>query len=139
MIDATNLTKKFGDVTAVDGLTFHVAEGEVFGFLGPNGAGKTTTVRMLCCLIAKTSGEARIAGYDIGNASDSLKIRRIIGLIPENVGLYGELSTYRNLDFYARLYDRTEQQRKESIERLLRRCSGSGRKRTSPWEHSPRG
>ena len=120
MIDAVNLTKKFGDVTAVDGLTFHVDEGEVFGFLGPNGAGKTTTVRMLCCLIARTSGEARIAGYDTGNDSDSLKIRKIIGLIPENVGLYGELSAYRNLDFYARLYDRTEQQRKESIERLLR-------------------
>jgi len=120
MIDAVNLTKKFKDVTAVDGLTFHVDEGEVFGFLGPNGAGKTTTVRMLCCLIARTSGEARIAGYDTGNDSDSLKIRKIIGLIPENVGLYGELSAYRNLDFYARLYDRTEQQRKESIERLLR-------------------
>jgi ABC-2 type transport system ATP-binding protein len=120
MIDAVNLTKKFKDITAVDGLTFHVDEGEVFGFLGPNGAGKTTTVRMLCCLIARTSGESRIAGYDTGNDSDSLKIRKIIGLIPENVGLYGELSAYRNLDFYARLYDRTEQQRKESIERLLR-------------------
>ena len=120
MIDAVNLTKKFGDVTAVDGLTFHVAEGEVFGFLGPNGAGKTTTVRMLCCLIARTSGEATIAGYDTGNDADSLKIRKMIGFMPENVGLYGELSAYRNLDFYARLYDRTEQQRKESIERLLR-------------------
>ncbi|MGA2912578.1 MAG: ABC transporter ATP-binding protein [Methanoregula sp.] len=120
MIDAVNLTKKFKDITAVDGLTFHVDEGEVFGFLGPNGAGKTTTVRMLCCLIARTSGEARIAGFDTGNDSDSLKIRKIIGLIPENVGLYGELSAYRNLDFYARLYDRTGQQRKESIERLLR-------------------
>ncbi len=120
MIDSINLTKKFGDTIAVDGLTFHVDEGEVFGFLGPNGAGKTTTVRMLCCLIARTSGEARIAGYDVGNDSDSLKIRRIIGLIPENVGLYDELSTYRNLDFYARLYDRTAQQRNESIERLLR-------------------
>jgi len=120
MIDAIHLTKKFGDVTAVDGLTFHVAEGEVFGFLGPNGAGKTTTIRMLCCLIARTSGEAWIAGYDTGNDADSLKIRKIIGFMPENTGLYGELSAYRNLDFYARLYDRTEQQRKESIERLLR-------------------
>ncbi|MFZ0005975.1 MAG: ABC transporter ATP-binding protein [Methanoregula sp.] len=120
MIDAINLTKKFGDLTGVDSLTFHVSEGEVFGFLGPNGAGKTTTVRMLCCLISKTSGEARIAGYDTTNDADSLKIRRIIGFMPENVGLYSELSAYQNLDFYAKLYDRTEQQRKESIERLLR-------------------
>ncbi len=120
LIDAENLTRKFGDITAVDNLTFHIPEGEVFGLLGPNGAGKTTTVRMLCCLIAKTSGEGRIAGYDIGDEAGSLKIRKIIGLIPENVGLYGPLSVYRNLDFYARLYERTEQQRKESIERLLR-------------------
>jgi ABC-2 type transport system ATP-binding protein len=119
VIDAENLTRKFGDVTAVDGLTFHIPEGEVFGLLGPNGAGKTTTVRMLCCLIAKTSGGARIAGLDIGDEADSLKIRKMIGLIPENVGLYEELSAYRNLDFYARLYGRSESQRKESIERLL--------------------
>ncbi len=120
MIDAENLTRKFGDITAVDGISFHIEEGEVFGLLGPNGAGKTTTVRMLCCLIGKTSGEGRIADYQIGTEADCLKIRKMIGLIPENVGLYGSLSVYRNLDFYARLYERTEQQRKESIERLLR-------------------
>ena len=62
MIQTQNLTKKFGDLTAVDNLTLKVNAGEVFGFLGPNGAGKTTTVRMLCCLISKTSGEARIGG-----------------------------------------------------------------------------
>lgn len=120
LIDAENLTRKFGDITAVDNLTFHIPEGEVFGLLGPNGAGKTTTVRMLCGLIAKTGGEGRIAGYEIGDEAGSLKIRRMIGLIPESVGLYGSLSVYRNLDFYARLYERTEQQRKESIERLLK-------------------
>ena len=119
MIDVENLTRKFGDLTAVENVSFHIDEGEVFGLLGPNGAGKTTTVRMLCCLIAKTSGEGRIAGYQIGKDPDCLKIRKLIGLIPENVGLYGSLSIYRNLDFYARLYERTEQQRKESIERLL--------------------
>lgn len=131
MIDAENLSRKFGDVTAVDSLTFHIGEGEVFGLLGPNGAGKTTTVRMLCCLIAKTSGEGRIAGYEIGNEADSLKIRQMIGLIPESVGLYNELSTYRNLDFYARLYGRSEQQRKESIERLLK-LLGLWEKRDKP-------
>ncbi|MGD0805684.1 MAG: ABC transporter ATP-binding protein [Candidatus Bathyarchaeia archaeon] len=119
MIDTENLTKKFGDLTAVDNLTLHVNDGEVFGFLGPNGAGKTTTVRMLCCLISKTSGEARIAGYDVGKEVDSLKIRKLIGYVPDNVGLYDELSAYDNLDFYGKLYDCTEEQRRKNIQRLL--------------------
>ena len=63
MIEVSNLTKKFGEITAVDDLSFHVEEGEVFGLLGPNGAGKTTTVRMLCCLISKTRGEAKVGVY----------------------------------------------------------------------------
>ena len=120
MIETENLTKKFGDLTAVDGITLSVMEGEVFGFLGPNGAGKTTTVRMLCCLISKTSGVARIAGYEVGNDADSLKIRKIIGLVPDNVGLYDALSAYDNLDFYGKLYDCTEAQRKENIQRFLK-------------------
>jgi len=119
LIETENLTKKFGDLTAVDGVTLHVEEGEVFGFLGPNGAGKTTTVRMLCCLISKTSGEARIAGYEVGKDADSLKIRKLIGLVPDNVGLYDDLSAYDNLDFYGKLYDCTEAQRKENIQRFL--------------------
>jgi ABC-2 type transport system ATP-binding protein len=118
-IEASGLTKKFGDLTAVDSVTFNVNEGEVFGFLGPNGAGKTTTIRMLCCLISKTSGDARIAGYDVGRDADALKIRRLIGLMPDSVGLYDSLSAYDNLDFYGKLYDRTAAQRKESIQRFL--------------------
>ncbi len=120
MIDTVNLTRKFGEVTAVDGLTLHVDDGEVFGFLGPNGAGKTTTVRMLCCLISKTGGEARVANYDVGNVADAPKIRRLIGLVPDNVGLYEDLSAYENLDYYGKLYRRTEAQRKESIEYFLK-------------------
>jgi ABC-2 type transport system ATP-binding protein len=120
LIDAQNLTKKFGEVTAVEGLTFHIGEGEVFGFLGPNGAGKTTTVRILCCLISKTGGEVRIADYDVGNTADSLKIRKMIGLVPDNVGLYDKLSAYENLDFYGKLYECTEKLRKENIEHFLK-------------------
>jgi ABC-2 type transport system ATP-binding protein len=119
LIETENLTKKFGDLMAVDALTLRVEEGEVFGFLGPNGAGKTTTVRMLCCLISKTSGEARIAGYQVGKDADALKIRKLIGLMPDNVGLYDTLSAYDNLDFYGKLYDCPEAQRKENIQRLL--------------------
>lgn len=119
MIETENLTKKFGDVTAVDGITLRVDEGEIFGFLGPNGAGKTTTVRMLCTLISKTSGEARVAGYEVGKEADSLKIRQLIGFVPDNVGLYESLSAYDNLDFYGKLYDCPESQRKENIQRFL--------------------
>jgi ABC-2 type transport system ATP-binding protein len=120
MIEVKNLTKKFGNITAVDRLTFHINEGEIFGLLGPNGAGKTTTMRMLCCLISKTSGEAKIADYEIGDNANPLKIRKIIGLVPENVGLYNELSAYENLDYYGKLYECPEQQRKENIEYFLK-------------------
>ena len=120
MITVENLTKKFGEVTAVEGLTFQVEEGEVFGFLGPNGAGKTTTIRMLCCLISKTSGEAKIDDYQIGKAADSLQIRKMIGLVPDNVGLYDDLSAFENLDFYGKLYECPEGRRRENIERFLK-------------------
>jgi ABC-2 type transport system ATP-binding protein len=119
MIEIESLTKKFDDLTAVESLSLHVNEGEVFGFLGPNGAGKTTTVRMLCCLISKTSGNARISGYNIGDKGDSLKIRKIIGLVPDNVGLSEHMSAYDNLDFYGKIYDLPNDQRKESIRRFL--------------------
>ncbi len=120
MITVENLTKKFGEITAVEGLTFQVEEGEVFGLLGPNGAGKTTTIRMLCCLISKTSGDVRIANYAIDKAADSLQIRKMIGLVPDDVGLYGDLSAFENLDFYGKLYECPEGQRRENIERFLK-------------------
>jgi len=119
LIDTENLAKKFGSLTAVDNLTLHVNDGEVFGFLGPNGAGKTTTIRMLCCLISKTSGTATVGGYEIGNKADSLKIRKIIGLVPDNVGLSEHLTAYDNLDIYGKIYDCTETQRKDNIKRFL--------------------
>ena len=120
MIDVEGLTRRFDDLLAVDQVTFSVAEGEVFGFLGPNGAGKTTTVRMLACLISKTSGSAKIGGYDIGSTSDQPRIRRMIGLVPDNVGLYEELSAYKNLDFYGRYYKVDQTKRRERIEYFLK-------------------
>jgi ABC-2 type transport system ATP-binding protein len=120
MIEAENLTRKFGDLTAVDNVTFKVDQGEIFGFLGPNGAGKTTTVRMLCCLISKTSGQARIADYEVGNKSDSIKIRKVIGFVSDNVGLYDSLTAYENLDYFGKLYKCPEPRRKENIERFLK-------------------
>jgi len=120
MIETDCLTKRFGNNTAVSDLTLRVDEGEVFGFLGPNGAGKTTTVRMLCCLISKTSGDAKLGGYDLGRAGDRTKIRGMVGILPESPGLYDDLSAYRNLDFYGRMYHCPDGPRRESVERLLR-------------------
>jgi ABC-2 type transport system ATP-binding protein len=120
MIETEDLTRKFGSLTAVEGLSLEVKEGEVFGFLGPNAAGKTTTVRMLCCLISKTSGKARIGDYEVEREKDCLAIRKMVGLLPENVGLYDNLSAYRNLDFYGRLYEVPEEKRQQNIERLLK-------------------
>jgi ABC-2 type transport system ATP-binding protein len=120
MIETEHLTRKFGDLTAVDNVTFKVNQGEVFGFLGPNGAGKTTTVRMLCCLISKTSGSARIGDYEVGNKSDSVKIRKMIGFVSDNVGLCESLTAYENLEYYGKLYKCPEPRRKENIERFLK-------------------
>jgi ABC-2 type transport system ATP-binding protein len=120
VIETEHLTRKFGTLTAVDDVTFKVNQGEIFGFLGPNGAGKTTTVRMLCCLISKSSGDARVGDYEVGNKSDSSKIRKLIGLVPDNVGLYDSLTTYENLDYYGKLYKVPEARRKENIERFLK-------------------
>ncbi len=120
LITVENLTKKFGEVTAVDGVTFQVNDGEVFGFLGPNGAGKTTTVRMLCCLISRTNGRAIIDNLDVGKPDDALRIRKMIGFVPDNVGLYGDLTAWENLDFYGQLYECPQPRRRENIERFLK-------------------
>ena len=120
MIDVENLTKRFGEVTAVEGLTFHVEEGEIFGFLGPNGAGKTTTVRMLATLISKTAGRAEVAGCEVGQEAEELKLRQRIGVLPENVGLYEGTSAYENLEYFGRLHRMDAATLRTNIERLLR-------------------
>ncbi len=119
MIEIENLSRKFGAVTAVDGLTLTIAEGEVFGLLGPNGAGKTTTIRMLAGLIGKTSGEAQVAGCRVGDPATARKLRSLIGLMPEEAGLYQDLTAARTLDFYGRLYQVPAGARAERAERLL--------------------
>jgi len=103
MIQIRNLTKKFGNLTAVDNLTLDVREGEVFGFLGPNGAGKTTTVRMLTCLVGPTSGQATVNGLQVGR--DDTAIRRSVGILTETPGLYDRLSAEKNLTIFANLYE----------------------------------
>jgi ABC-2 type transport system ATP-binding protein len=119
VIEMEHLTRKFGSVTAVDGLTLAIAEGEVFGLLGPNGAGKTTTIRMLAGLIGTTSGEARVAGCRVGDPAAARKLRGLVGLMPEEAGLYPDLSAARTLDFFGRLYGVPAGTRAERTERLL--------------------
>jgi ABC-2 type transport system ATP-binding protein len=103
MIVTENLTRRFGNILAVDNLTLTVEAGEVFGFLGPNGAGKTTTIRVLTALISPTSGKASVAGCEIGQEDGH--IRRRVGILTESPGLYDRLSAERNLAFFAQLYE----------------------------------
>ncbi|NOX44288.1 MAG: ABC transporter ATP-binding protein [Caldiserica bacterium] len=102
VIRTEGLTRRFGDLVAVEDLSFAVGQGEVVALLGPNGAGKTTTVRMLACLIAPTSGRAWVAGREIREAPD--EIRAIVGILTETPGLYRRLSAWQNLRFFAELY-----------------------------------
>ena len=112
------LTKRFGTLTAVDGVDLEVREGEVFGYLGPNGAGKTTTLRLLCALIAPTSGTAEVAGYRLGR--DDQQIRAAVGILTELPGLYERQSAWDNLIFYATLYGLDGPTGRAQAERFLR-------------------
>jgi len=101
-IEIDGLTKKFGDVTAVDGVSLSVRDGEIFGFLGPNGSGKSTLIRMLCGLIIPTAGTARVAGFDILSETDD--IRQTIGYMSQQFSLYQDLTVWENVNFYAHVY-----------------------------------
>ncbi|MFB6291301.1 MAG: ATP-binding cassette domain-containing protein [Candidatus Bipolaricaulia bacterium] len=103
VIEVENLTKDYGDLRAVDGINFDVSEGEIFGFLGPNGAGKTTTIKMLCGLLAPTSGIARIAGMEV--AKKPMEIRKQIGLVFQTSSLDDRLTGRENLSFHGKLYN----------------------------------
>src|SRR5438876_2376151 len=102
MIACENLTRRFGNFTAVDHVSFTVSKGSIFGFLGPNGSGKSTVIRMLCGLLEPTEGRATIAGYDV--ARETERIKSLIGYMSQKFSLYDELTVHENLMFYGRLY-----------------------------------
>ena len=116
-IEVENLTKKFGDFTAVDDLSLNVKNNEIFGFLGPNGAGKSTTIRMLCTLAQPTSGSAKVAGYDL--TKDPAKVRENIGLVAEKMIMYDRLTAAENLRFFGKLYAIPKKKLEERIDELL--------------------
>jgi ABC-2 type transport system ATP-binding protein len=118
LIEATNLTKKFGSFTATDNVNFKIKRGEIFGFLGPNGAGKSTTFKMLCGLMKPTSGTAHVLGLSLEKSS--YKARAKIGYMSQKFSLYGDISVYENLKFFAGVYGLKKEKRLEKIENMIK-------------------
>jgi ABC-2 type transport system ATP-binding protein len=118
IIIAHELTKRFGDFTAVDHISFEVQKGEIFGFLGANGAGKTTAMRMLCGLSLPTSGEATIAGFEVYKQTE--KIKKSIGYMSQKFSLYEDLTVRENIRFYGGIYGKSDKFIKEKTEFLIK-------------------
>ncbi len=116
-IEVEDLTKKFGDFTAVDHISFHVGKGEIFGFLGANGAGKTTAMRMLCGLSKPTSGKGSVAGFDIAKQSE--KIKKHIGYMSQKFSLYEDLKVWENIRLFAGIYGVEEKQIAPKTDEML--------------------
>ena len=126
VIEVVHLTKKFGDFTAVDDISFHVRRGEIFGFLGANGAGKTTAMRMLTGLSFPTSGKGTVAGFDIRTQSELIK--KHIGYMSQKFALYGDLTVRDNLELFAGIYGVPRKETDARIDNLLGRLSMSHEK-----------
>jgi len=117
-VELQGLTRRFGDLTAVDGLSFAVAPGELFGLVGPDGAGKTTTLRMLAGVLRPSAGDARLGGVSV--TRDPERVKHSIAYMSQRFGLYGDLTVAENLDFYADLYRVPRAERAARLERLYR-------------------
>ena len=127
VIEVERLTKKFGDFTAVDHISFEVAAGEVLGYLGPNGSGKTTTIRMLLGLLQPSDGNARVLGFDIRKQAES--IRPLVGYMSQKFALYDELTMRENLEFYAGVYDVPRRERAERVRAVIELLHLQGREK----------
>src|SRR5438034_9666920 len=117
MIRTENLTKKFDQVAAIDGLSLEVHEGEIFGLVGPDGAGKTTTMRLLTSIMDPDAGEAWVAGHHVVRQSEAVKAE--IGYMSQRFGLYADLTVMENIDFYADIYNVPRKGRDQQVQRLL--------------------
>ncbi len=119
IIETRDLVKSFGKFTAVDGLSVAVPAGSIYGFIGPNGAGKTTTMRILTTLTRPTAGQAWVAGYSVTEDGERRAVRRAIGYMPDEFGVYDDLRVWEYLDFFAACYDIPENERRQLIGDLL--------------------
>lgn len=128
VIEVSNLTKRFGHFTAVDNISFDVNEGEIFGFLGANGAGKTTAIKMLCGISKPTSGEGKVAGYDI--IKENEKIKRNIGYMSQKFSLYEDLKVWENIRLFAGIYGLTNKEIAEKTDKLLERLNFESERNT---------
>jgi ABC-2 type transport system ATP-binding protein len=118
IVEVKNLVKKYGDVTAVEGVSFSIETGEIFSLLGPNGAGKTTTISVLSCLLKPSSGDAVVDGHSV--TGDSLAVRKVIGVVPQDIALYNMLSARENLVFWGRMYDMGGAELKRRVDEVLK-------------------
>ncbi len=125
-VEVENITKRFGELTAVDNVSFSVAEGEFFGFLGPNGAGKTTLIRILTTLIKPTEGKAKVACCDVAKHPEA--VRQEIGVVPQAMTSDLDLTGYENMDIYGRFYSIPRKEREERITELLKMVGLTSRK-----------
>ncbi|HUW48978.1 MAG TPA: ATP-binding cassette domain-containing protein [Patescibacteria group bacterium] len=116
-----NLTKKFEDVTAVDGLSLEIEKGELFGLLGPNGAGKTTAIKILCGLLEPSSGSAHVGGYDV--RKDTSKVKELIGVCPQDTAAYSFLSGRENVELFGNLHALPKEKLKKNTDELLEKMS----------------
>ena len=116
-VEAVNLTKKVGDFTAADRITFSIKRGEIFGLLGPNGAGKSTTFKMMCGLLRPTGGTALVDGYDLYRAPSAARAR--LGYMAQKFSLYGDLSVRQNLDFFAGAYGLWGAKKRDAVDRVV--------------------
>ncbi len=133
-LEVYGLTKKFGDFTAVNNVSFDVQPGEVIGYLGPNGSGKTTTIRMLCGLLAPTSGTAKILGIDVAKNPEAVKPH--IGYMSQKFSLYDDLTVMENMQFYAGIYDVPEAEEPARIQEVLHLSGLEGREKLPAGEIS---
>jgi ABC-2 type transport system ATP-binding protein len=117
MIETKNLTKKYGNLTAVDDLNLTIKDGDIFGFIGPNGAGKTTTMRVLVTLLEPTRGQASINGLDVRRHGK--KVRRLVGYMPDFMGVYDDLKVFEYLEFFAAAFGIERRKRKSIVEGVL--------------------
>ncbi|MGO7656289.1 ATP-binding cassette domain-containing protein [Rhizobium ruizarguesonis] len=136
VIEAKGLTKRFGDFTAADNISFDIRRGEIFGLLGPNGAGKSTTFKMLCGLLKPTGGEGRVAGFDLRR--DAAEARNQLGYMAQKFSLYGDLTVMQNLEFFSGVYGLGGKHRRERID-LMASIFDFGRHISQPAKDLPLG